>query len=196
MSPGEMLGFGICCVSPLLIAGAGLVVHAAKERREEAWRRATWESAAGRVESTGIVVSRFGLGRVTRQGYITLTYEVAGVAYRRDELVGSAGAADVASGSVAAYPAGAAVEVWFDPARPGEGHLEHNAFTGGGCWSLFGWPLVLAGVAGVVAGLRGEGGLSPAGWAAAACLGGWWLRLRPDRVPSPPAGHGEGAGGP
>jgi len=94
-------------------------------------RAADWPSVLGQVLSSGVVeVAHDADGRQTRRyaARIEYAYAVAGVDYRSNQIalgVTTSGSRAGAQAVADRYPAGASIEVHFDPANPSTAALEN-----------------------------------------------------------------------
>ena len=122
----------------LVLGGFGLLMLAiivASLREAAAMRR--WPVAPGRIVSSSVeryeeVAGTRSSGSRTRmtlyRPVVTYEYEVGGHRFRGDRITQSPGlnrgAPDLAEQVVRRYPSGTAVDVRYDPARPGDSVLE------------------------------------------------------------------------
>jgi Protein of unknown function (DUF3592) len=88
-----------------------------------------WQQTAGQVLSSGVVASRnLSGGGLTDYPQVIYSYSVMGQTYRSDKIqlgaaVGGSGAARAAK----RYPAGSAVQVYFNPQHPEQAVLERRS---------------------------------------------------------------------
>lgn len=124
------------------MVGAGFLTYLKSKKIAEAW-----PTTNGRV--TGSEVIESGVQRNRRyRGQVQFEYEVGGVAYSSDTVTTAellnirSRSRSLAEKKVAAYPVNAVVQVFYDPADPKRGVLEHQ-----GDWSL----AILGGIVIVIA---------------------------------------------
>jgi hypothetical protein len=122
---------GLCVIGlPLLIVG-GLVFFLYRQYQRSTTARAaaqTWTAAPGMVVSSTLRVKRTGRSR-SEIPVVVYQYVVNGKTYhgetvRAGEKFFSARLAGQARETVARYPAGSSVTVYYDPANPANSALE------------------------------------------------------------------------
>jgi Protein of unknown function (DUF3592) len=106
----------------------------------------SWEKAAGSIVRSELQNLSVG-PKENYRALVEYTYTVGGAIYRgtRIRFADTTGSSEAAqSALVAQYPAGAAVDVYYDPKHPGEAVLEN----GGGLrvYGLLLPPVILAGI--------------------------------------------------
>jgi len=133
---GQLVGVDtstITVVAPLLVVACVGVSIAARARRTAATRSlaADWPHTSGTVISATVQVSHSGNSR-HETPIVLYAYQVNGQVFQGHRVrVGDefgrirvAGTASSASGTLARYPAGACVRVYYDPANPAVSALE------------------------------------------------------------------------
>jgi len=110
-------------VAPLVVVAVAGVSWFARSRRSDAPRSlaADWPYTSGTVLSATVQVSHRGTAR-RETPLVLYAYQVGGEVFQGNRVRVSG---DVnASGTVARYPAGACVTVYYDPANPASSALE------------------------------------------------------------------------
>jgi hypothetical protein len=123
----------ITFAAPMVVVGAVAVSLGLRTRRARAVRSlaADWPNTRGTVMSATVQVSHNG-GARHESPLVLYTYQVNGQVFQGQRVrVGDEygrvrvnGAASSAASTVARYPAGSCVEVFYDPANPARSALE------------------------------------------------------------------------
>ncbi len=123
----------ITWVAPVLVLAAIGMSLVSRQRRQGTVRSLAsgWPRTVGTVLSSSVQVSRSGNSR-HETPLVLYTYQVNGAVFQgRQVRVGDefgrirvAGGSSSASNTVARYPAGASVAVYYDPANPANSALE------------------------------------------------------------------------
>ena len=110
-------------VAPLVAAAVLGVSLFARSRRLDSPRSlaADWPHTSGTVLSATVQVSQKGAGR-GETPLVLYAYQVGGEVFQGNRV--RVGGTVNASGTVARYPAGACVTVYYDPANPANSALE------------------------------------------------------------------------
>lgn len=128
-----------------LAVGLGLVVLWFVVRNK-AKASQSWPAAQGRVLSSELARIRDTDGTFTEQPRIVYEYAVAGTSFQSTR-VSFGGASNIgARKCVERYPAGATVQVFYDPAKPASAVLERKANKGIILLPLLGAFLLIAGI--------------------------------------------------
>ncbi len=125
-------------VSGLIATGWGWMLIARARRKMD------WPAVTGRIE-----VSEASSAEDDLLPHIEYSYSVAGVAYRRrlDFPGGTSPTPEFAASYVEKYPAGAEVQVYYDPRQPAHATLERGVQGGDWLVFVFGVATVLMGLA-------------------------------------------------
>jgi uncharacterized protein DUF3592 len=116
------------------LSGFGLLVKAARDKIKSS-RALTWPTAEGKVLDSRLLAVRDNRGD-TWKAHVLYEYSVNGVSYRSDVLQLEAGSSSFTGGAektIARYPVGSVVPVYFNPESPGDAMLEPGKMT----WWIF-----------------------------------------------------------
>jgi hypothetical protein len=141
----QLVDLILCAFATL--AGLGLLLVAAFDLRK-ANRAKTWPTTEGRILDSRLREKKDDEG-TSYEVAILYEYFVNGVAHRSDVWrirAGSSSFTKAASQTIARYPVGAAVPVYFNPEDPADAMLEPGKIS---------WTLLFAGVAFAAAGVAG-----------------------------------------
>ena len=129
----------------LLIAGAGGFIGWDRSRVADA---GSWPSTPGRITASGVETSAISRGR----GYVpsvTFRYEVAGRSYTRSRIWLTARSTfddqEGAEEFLRAYPAGATVPVFYNPADPDDAALLIESQAGPASFLILAGLILIAG---------------------------------------------------
>ncbi len=95
--------------------------------RKKAQASLQWPSSRGRVISSDLNRRQDSDGNQTEEAHIVYEYLVGGATFQGKRIAFGGSGAGGARKSVERYPAGATVDVYYDPAKPSSAVLERSA---------------------------------------------------------------------
>jgi hypothetical protein len=126
----------VICLSSvilLLVAAGMLVVGFINRRRAQASQG--WPMVLGRVTDARVVSSTDSEGGTTYEPHVSYAYDISGRTFKNARLAfgGTVGDGNPAGArrTVARYPAGAIVHVYYEPTNPQNAVLERRSGVGG-----------------------------------------------------------------
>lgn len=130
--------FGYLCVGGLVLVFVGLGIFLlvrSRRDKEKAAQSLNWPSVSGKVIDARMLESTStdsdGDSSTTYRAHVQYEYEVAGTRYTNDKInvgmVVSTSATKKVQETLARYPAGATVKVYYDPNNPSDSVLEQKA---------------------------------------------------------------------